>query len=754
MRHLFAALTLIASASLFSQDDCDLFNIQELVEEYDALVEENQQLHDSISDYIEIYPYNTEDDEFSLNLSNSGSVLIYATTGGGTSLEDAADNLGVSYTYTSSESELISAFDQGDFELLVIEHGVGSLSQDVIQRIIGWVNRGNKLILSYGELSNHSDLLAAVGVSVASTTSVARDIHPPAARPVNLFGLPIVRGGYNTWNEFLYLDASTSDFGLAVSGVDLGFGTKLSGESELGLILGRYDSSQSGAPAIMMTKHGRVIVHGFSTRPYAGSDIDGDANNDLRELFENEILYFLTRSELGSREDMIRISAGTFTMGAAITDPYQDADEYTRDVTISRDFQLGRTEVTNRLFEDVMGSISSVHLSECGFGCPVTNVGWEQAVLFANEMSVREGRDQCYQQTNPTLVEVDLGCNGYRLPTEAEWEYSAKAGTNNMLSSGNFISNSCGTTETNVTSVAWFCGNSGDRTHPVAQLEPNANGLYDMHGNAWEWVTDVYGNYSFNDETDPIGVTSNPTGQRVIRGGAYNSSPSSIRSTYRQSVSLYSSGYNQVGFRLARTDVSEDWFKVDVLANAQPVPSTGAAVSFSSLDNSIFGLTIPFTFNFMGSDETLLYVATNGIISFEPSNLGTQTNRPIPLGGPPSALIAGWWDDLDLTTSGAIRQETTGVAPNRVFAIHFDDVPRAGSSGSDNVSMSFYLFETSNVIEVHYEMITGSGWSASAGWESDIAETSGADVFGCVLGCDENDFPTGQILRYTPIQVR
>ncbi len=205
---------------------------------------------------------------------------------------------------------------------------------------------------------------------------------------------------------------------------------------------------------------------------------------------------------------------------------------------------------------------------------------------------------------------------------------------------------------------------------------------------------------------------------------------------------------------MARTDVSEDWFEVDILPNALPVPSTGTVITFSDPDDSISGLTIPFTFNYMGSNETLIYVATNGIISFAPSNLGTPSTRPIPLGGPPSAFIAGWWDDLDLTPSGAIRQETTGTAPNRVFAIHFDAVPSWSGSGSDSVSMSFYLYETSNVIEVHYESISGNGWGAGAGWEADISQTGGADVLGCSAGCDENDFPTGQILRYKPIRVR
>ncbi|MGB0172240.1 MAG: hypothetical protein ACPF8Y_09690, partial [Flavobacteriales bacterium] len=124
------------------------------------------------------------------------------------------------------------------------------------------------------------------------------------------------------------------------------------------------------------------------------------------------------------------------------------------------------------------------------------------------------------------------------------------------------------------------------------------------------------------------------------------------------------------------------------------------------------------------------------------------------LNGPPSAFFAGWWDDLDLSTSGAIRQETTGAAPNRVFAIHFDDVPRQSGSGSNSVSMSFYLFETSNIVEVHYGSISGSGWSASAGWKGSSSQLSGADVLGSSATSDESDFPAGQIFRYSPIRVR
>jgi formylglycine-generating enzyme required for sulfatase activity len=125
----------------------------------------------------------------------------------------------------------------------------------------------------------------------------------------------------------------------------------------------------------------------------------------------------------------------------------------------------------------------------------------------------------------------------YRLPTEAEWEYTCRAGTTGEYAGDQHA-------------MGWYSDNAGGQTHPVGQKQANAWGLYDMHGNVWEWREDWYGSYGSGSETDSVGA---PTGaSRVTRGGGWSSSPSSCRSAVRNS---YAPGrrYDFLGFRLVRT---------------------------------------------------------------------------------------------------------------------------------------------------------------------------------------------------------
>ena len=154
---------------------------------------------------------------------------------------------------------------------------------------------------------------------------------------------------------------------------------------------------------------------------------------------------------------------------------------------------------------------------------PVENVSWKDVQAFIQGLEAKEGRD------------------GYRLPTEAEWEYVARAGTTSDYSFGN--------NHSELMRYVWFDDNSGGRTHPVGEKRPNPWGLYDMHGNVWEWCYDWYGAYPDRAAEDPCGPPSG--GFRVVRGGGWNYSAGRLRSANRYSGGAPGSRGYYVGFRLA-----------------------------------------------------------------------------------------------------------------------------------------------------------------------------------------------------------
>jgi formylglycine-generating enzyme required for sulfatase activity len=215
--------------------------------------------------------------------------------------------------------------------------------------------------------------------------------------------------------------------------------------------------------------------------------------------------------------EFVLIPAGTFTMGSEDG----DSDERpARQVTISRPFYLGKYEVTQGQWQAVMGNNPSLFQGDAKL--PVEQVWWSDVQDFIGKLNAKEGG------------------NRYRLPTEAEWEYAARAGSTSAYSFGN---------ETSLLGeYAWYRDNSGGKTHPVGQLKPNAWGLYDMHGNVMEWVQDWYGRYSEQSVRDPQGPPSGS--HRMRRGGAWNSVATVCRSANRYSVPGFRDDF--LGFRLVR----------------------------------------------------------------------------------------------------------------------------------------------------------------------------------------------------------
>jgi len=248
------------------------------------------------------------------------------------------------------------------------------------------------------------------------------------------------------------------------------------------------------------------------------------------------------RNSLGM--EFVYITPGKFMMGSPPDEPGRHKDEKHHQVTLTKGFYMQTTEVTQGQWKAVMGSNPS-YFKNCGDDCPVESVSWYEAREFIVRLNQREGG----------VI--------YRLPTEAEWEYAARAGSSTAFTNGGITEIKCGY-DANLDVMGWYCGNSGVSyngcvdlkqvgcagTHPVAQKRPNAWGLYDIHGNVKEWCEDRYSNYPSGSVTDPEGGLSRGS-SRVSRNGSWISSSEVSRSASRNYIKPNHKRY-YLGFRLVR----------------------------------------------------------------------------------------------------------------------------------------------------------------------------------------------------------
>ena len=245
-----------------------------------------------------------------------------------------------------------------------------------------------------------------------------------------------------------------------------------------------------------------------------------------------------------ANDQFVLINGGTFQMGSPASEPERSSDETQHSVTVSS-FYMAKTEISQRDYRAVMGTNPS---ETKGDNLPVTNITWYDAIQYCNRLSEAEGLTPCYTVSG-TTVTWDRSANGYRLPTEAEWEYAARANTTTPFSFGDYVHNSDANCYNaygynNDASGNWVNGSDAylRRTVAVDQYAANAYGLYNMHGNAAEWVWDWYGAYNTQASTNPTGRSSGNA--KIVRGGGWNDHPKHIRSAYRGAhpadVSLYS----------------------------------------------------------------------------------------------------------------------------------------------------------------------------------------------------------------------
>ena len=310
-----------------------------------------------------------------------------------------------------------------------------------------------------------------------------------------------------------------------------------------------FFSAEPGQHEISLRRNGGKILSSRILEVPAGGVVTYDALDLVQELEPGEVWS-------DGLVNMVAIPTGSFLMGSPESDSGRDSDEVLHKVEISRSFLIGQYEVTQGQWKEIMGTNPS-YFQNCGSDCPVETVSWYGAVMFCNRLSEKESLEKCYEveECQGTLgsgcgrgiwwcdgdykcVEVrfkGLGCKGYRLPTESEWEYMSRAGRSNPG---------------DLNKVAWYSDNSGSSTHPVGQKQANYWNVYDSLGNVWEWTWDYYDSYSGDGTTDPTGSSTGSF--RGVRGGGWGYPTLDCRSANRDSGAAVSRSAS-IGFRLSKS---------------------------------------------------------------------------------------------------------------------------------------------------------------------------------------------------------
>ena len=261
----------------------------------------------------------------------------------------------------------------------------------------------------------------------------------------------------------------------------------------------------------------------------------------------------LEASDMKIPDSFVLIKGGTFRMGSPETEAWRSADETQHTVTVS-DFYLSKYELTQKEYEEITGSNPS---NFSGENLPVENISWLNAVAYCNARSEKDGLTPVYTIDGQN-VSWDRSANGYRLPTEAEWEYACRAGTTTPFymekspsaEDANYYGHYPYEIENNYFSQGNLEVKPGEyrqTTVPVDSFSENPYGLYNMHGNVSEWVWDYYGEYGAAEQTNPAGPTSGTL--RVYRGGGWNDFAKNMRCAYRATLEQNKGSFN-LGIRL------------------------------------------------------------------------------------------------------------------------------------------------------------------------------------------------------------
>jgi formylglycine-generating enzyme required for sulfatase activity len=261
----------------------------------------------------------------------------------------------------------------------------------------------------------------------------------------------------------------------------------------------------------------------------------------------------------------ILVPAGTFIMGSPESEPCRMSKQQETQhlVTLTRSFEIARTEVTQPEFLSMLG-YNPARFTGC-LGCPVEQVSWHEAAAYCNALSSLAGLPRCYLCTGSDALVTCIeqvafrdgkiyDCSGYRLATEAEWEYAYRAGTSTTYFNGDndlAACDDCSAGDSNAAAIGWHCGNAGGTPHHVRRRMPNLLGIFDMAGNVMEWVNDwTKGDLGSAAVTDPWGNAAGP--HRQVRGGSWYQAPKFMRAAARFGL-LPHETRDYLGLRCART---------------------------------------------------------------------------------------------------------------------------------------------------------------------------------------------------------
>lgn len=285
----------------------------------------------------------------------------------------------------------------------------------------------------------------------------------------------------------------------------------------------------------------KVTLTATNSSPFVSSFWDGcTAWNDTCEVTVMQAQKIGVQWGGEVRPVLIKVPKGSFMMGSPTTEVGRKTDETQHEVTLTTDFWMAESEVTQRQYQNLMGSNPS---STKGDDLPVVRVNWYEAAAYCNALSAKEKLPPCYQIDAVYQVGWAAGpkCAGYRLPTEAEWEYAAKSPAPAKFSGSD-----------NIDQVAWYAVNSGNSTHAVKKKTANLRGLFDLSGNVWEWVWDWYlPSYESLPPADPIGPATGSN--RVFRGGSYGKFADENRVAARDARYAPGSLDSEIGFRVVRS---------------------------------------------------------------------------------------------------------------------------------------------------------------------------------------------------------